>query len=388
MYLLPFQTDFDITMMCMYNCKHCNVDAGNRMNDEMDTDQIKCVLDQLDQIGVSDLSITGGEPLLRKDIFEILDYAGKKKGFKLTLNTNGLLLNESTIKFMEVKCPHIFVAVSLDGYNPETYSLLRRVASEPDRILKKEFDQIVFNLSMLAKSNLQTGVNYTITQNTIEHIYKTYDLIQQIGIKQMLAIKFFPFGAGRRNIDKLEIPYRLWKKFIVAASEKKKNNEYYRGMQISTTCPWEVYLPLFEEGFDREFIERVWDYSTPLKSELYKKYRSLGCHAGITSCAISPNGDIYPCGTISAKFPPFICGNLKVNNLQEVWSNSPVLKSLREINISQMKGHCLKCHLKQICGGGCRARAFTRFNDLTAPDYLCPLQNSFMKGEEYENVCY
>lgn len=388
MHLLPFQTDFDITMLCMYNCKHCNVDAGSRMNDEMNTDQIKSVLDQLDEIGVSDLSITGGEPLLRKDVFEILSYAGDKKGFKLTLNTNGLLLNESVIKFLEIKCPQILIAVSLDGYNPETYSILRRNANDPKRILKPEFEQIISNLSMLVKSSLQIGVNYTVTQSTVENIFKTYDLIQQIGIKQMLAIKFFPYGAGRRNIAELELPYRLWKKFIVAATEKKKNDEYYHGMQISTTCPWEVYLPLLSERYDREFIEEIWDYCTPLKSEFYRKYRSLGCHAGITSCAISPNGDIYPCGTISTKFPPFICGNLKESSLQEIWNNSSVLKSLREIDISQMKGHCLNCHLKEICGGGCRARAFTEYNDLTAPDYLCPLQNSFMKGEEYENVCY
>ncbi|WMJ87608.1 radical SAM/SPASM domain-containing protein [Anaerocolumna sp. MB42-C2] len=373
MVLAPFQVDFDVTMKCMYKCRHCNVAAGEKLNDEMSSEQIKKVLDQLDEVGVSDVSITGGEPLLREDCLELLEYAGKKEGFYLTLNTNGLLLNEEKIKFLEAYCPKINIAVSLDGYNPETYSVLRKSYIEYDKILDQEFFIIVENLKRLVKSKLSVGINYTITHATINNIWKTYEFINGLGIKRMLGIKFFPYGHGRLNREILELNYDEWKDFLVDATAKKSKDDYYHGVQISVTCPWEMYVPLLENGYTEDDVVDKWDYCSPLKSELYRRKRNLGCHAGITSCAISPNGDLYPCGTISSKFPPFVCGNLKEKDLMDIWQNSTVLKKLRNLDISMIEGNCKECKYVELCGGGCRARAFTQFNSLVAQDYLCPL---------------
>lgn len=352
----------------------------------MNTDQIKAVLDQLDAVGVSDLSITGGEPLLRNDALEILKYAAQKEGFKLILNTNGLLVTEKIIGFLEEHCPHILVAVSLDGYNGETYSHLRRSRSRPDEVLNREFNQVLVVLSKLAQSNLNIGVNYTVTRLTIDNFFPTYDLIRSLGVNNILAIKFFPYGAGRRYRDDLELSYDLWEKFMIEMTERKLKDPYYNGLQVSTTCPWEIYLPLLQ-NYKPEIIEQVWKYNSPLKSELYRRNRSLGCHAGVTNCAISANGDVYPCGTISAKFPPFVCGNLKTQSFTEIWRNSPMLRALRALDVNEIEGHCVQCTLKQLCGGGCRARAFAQYLDLRAPDYLCPLQEAYVKGgKRYANV--
>lgn len=369
----PFQVDFDITMKCMYNCKHCNVDAGDPMPDELTTDEIKDILDQLDEAGVSDLSITGGEPLLRPDALEILSYAASKEGFKLSLNTNGLTITDRVISFLEENCPNILVAVSLDGYNPDTYSVLRQSADGSGRTLVREFSQVTQVLSRLAQSKLQVGVNYTVTRATVPAFYQTYDMVKGIGIPSMLAIKFFPYGAGRRHEEELELPYSVWAEFLGGMTERRLHDPYFEGLQLSCTCPWEVYLPLLQRGYSEETIERVWGYNSPLKSALYRRDRTLGCHAGITNCAISPNGDVYPCGTISAKFPQLICGNLREQRLLDIWRNSPVFNALRKLDISDMAGHCPECEVKELCGGGCRARAYTRSLDFTAPDYLCPL---------------
>lgn len=375
MFGAPFQVDFDITMRCMYNCKHCNVDAGDPLPDELTTAEIIDILDQLDEAGVSDLSITGGEPLLRPDALEILRHAAAKEGFKLSLNTNGLTITDRVIAFLETHCPHILVAVSLDGYNPETYSVLRRPVDRVSRVLDKEFAQVTAALQRLVASKLKVAVNYTVTNATIPAFYQTYDFIRSLGVPNLLAIKFFPYGAGRRHEAELELPYPVWADFLAGMTDRRLHDPYYAGLQLSCTCPWEVYLPLLQRGYAEATIEEVWGYNSPLKSALYRRDRSLGCHAGVTNCAISPNGDLYPCGTISAKFPALICGNLREQRLLDIWKQSPVLNTLRQLDISEIKGYCNQCEVKELCGGGCRARAYTRSLDFTAKDYLCPLHS-------------
>lgn len=372
MFVAPMQVDFDITLQCMYKCSHCNVSAGEKLNNELTTEEIFKIIDELDNIGVSDLSITGGEPLIRKDCLEILKYAANKDAIVLTLNTNGLLVDENVIQFLEENCKNINVCVSLDGYDSKTYSVLRKNKNDLNDSMEKQFDLVKKNLILLANSKLECGVNYTITKATLPNIYKTFDFIESLGIKRMLAIKFFPYGYGRQNRDELELSYEEWKKFIYDLYLLKKQGKY-RNLQISVTCPWEVYLPSKQLNISEDDVHDLFYYNSPLESQLYRRSRDLGCHAGITSCAISPNGDVYPCGTISSNFSPFICGNLRVDNMLDIWNKSPLLNSLRKLKLHELDGNCNECDLAHLCGGGCRARAFTEFNKLIAKDYLCPI---------------
>lgn len=372
MFSAPFQVDFDITMNCMYRCKHCNVAAGELLHDEMTTEQIFNVLDQLDELGISDVSITGGEPLLRSDCLEILKYAASKIGFFLTLNTNGLLITQEVIEYLQKNCPHINVCVSLDGFDPVSYSILRQRKHNHQEILEKEFYKVKESLTLLSKSGLRCCVNYTVTKATLPNFIQTYNFIKSLGINNVLAIKFFPYGYGRENREKLELEYSEWKNFLIDLANKK-NNFYYKGIAVSVPCPWEMYLPLLDDNRSIEDVHTIFDFYSPLEVDLYKKDRNIGCHAGITSCAISPNGDLYPCGTISAKFPALVCGNLKEDTLQNIWLNSPLLLQLRKLDISEIEGDCISCKISTLCGGGCRCRAFSEFNSLKAKDYLCPL---------------
>lgn len=373
MVIAPFQVDFDITLDCMYKCRHCNVDAGDKLEDEMTTKEILRIIDQMDEIGISDISLTGGEPLLRADALEIIKYAYDKPGVRLTLNTNGLLVDEEKIKFFKENCPNINIAVSLDGYDTKSYSILRKSKKCPDKILAEEFEIVINNLKLIVKSGLSVGINYTLTEPTLNNFWDTYDFITSLGIKSILAIKFFPYGQGRIHEKQLELSYERWKEFLMDATKKKMNDSHFRGVQISVPCPWEMYIPLLKNGYSIDDVHKIWDYNSPLESEFYKKHRDIGCHAGITSCAISPNGDLYPCGTISSKFPPFVCGNLKRQSFEDIWYNSVVLNNLRSLRAKNLKGECTTCDYLELCGGGCRARAYTKTGDLYEKDYLCPL---------------
>lgn len=380
MVLAPFQVDFDITLDCMYKCKHCNVDAGDKLENELTHEEIITILNQLNDIGVSDVSITGGEPLLRSDCLDILKHAASIAGFNLTLNTNGLLVDEKLIEFLEEKCPNINIAVSIDGHTAETYSILRKSKFNKEKVLVEEFNKVREALMLLGKSRLNVGANFTLTSPTIDNIWDTYKFIKELNINNMLAIKFFPYGQGEIYKNELELSYFSWNEFLIDATDKKINDPYYKGFQISVTCPWEIYMPLLEAGYSIEQVHKIWDYNSPLESELYRKKRNIGCHAGITSCAISPNGDLYPCGTISSKYPPFVCGNLKDQTLEDIWYNSEVLDSLRKLDINELEGECIDCKYVDLCGGGCRARAHTKYSTFTGIDYLCPIHKK--KEEE------
>lgn len=378
MKLLPLQVDFDITMECMYKCKHCNVDAGEKLNYEMNTKEICDTLYQLYELGVSDISITGGEPLLRKDCIEILEYAYNLQGVKLTLNTNGLLLSDNLISYFETNLPNMTIAISLDGYDSNSYSNLRKWKTEPERVLDNEFNTVVNNLRKVAKSKLYCGVNYTVTKTTIANMLKTYDFIKNLGLNYMLMIKFFPFGQGKKFCKELELDYQSWNELLNEVTDLKlRKKEYYSGLQISTPCPWEVYLPLLP-NYSKEQIHEIWNFYSPLEAELYSRQRDVGCHAGITSCAISPNGDVYPCGTISSNYPDFVCGNVLKQSVEDIFENSTFLNELRKIKLCNLKSECMSCDYKSLCGGGCRARAYTKYKDILAPDYLCPI----CKGKE------
>ena len=372
MFSAPFHVDFDITLECTHKCKHCNVDAGNRLDDELSYEEICHVLDEFDDIGVCNISITGGEPLIRKDCIEILKYASRKESFKLTLNTNAVLLSKEVADEIKLINPNLLIAVSLDGYDAESYSILRKVDTNENNTPKNIFDRIIENILYAVEIGLNVSINYTITAATIGNFYKTFEFINGLGIKRMLGIKFFPFGQGEKYASELELDYEVWKAFLIDLFERKKQNDKYKGIKISVPCPWELYLPFYENQENLHEIETYFSYNSPLESQAYSKMRNIGCHAGITSCAVSANGDVYPCGTVSSKFPPCVCGNIRDKSFAEIWKGNNVFDIFREVEMKDIGGKCNECDLVKLCGGGCRSRAYFKYKDIKAPDYLCP----------------
>lgn len=384
MFLSPFHVDFDITLACTHKCLHCNVSAGKRLDDELSFEEICSIIDEFEQIGVCHISFTGGEPLLRSDCVNILEYAASKNSFKLVLNTNGLLLTREFIKRISKFKDDILIAISMDGYDCKTYSNLRKTDELGTPTSESQFNRIIENIQMLIAENIRVTINYTITKLTIGNFYETFEKMNSIGIKGMLGIKFFPFGQGDRYKDILELDYNVWKDFLIELIRKKMSDDKYKGIKISVPSPWELYLPLLEYGYSKEVISKIFQYNSPLETKVYRRNRDIGCHAGVTSCAISPNGDVYPCGTVSSNYPDFIAGNLRKTTMADIWKNSTKLKDFRSIELSLIEGNCGECKISYLCGGGCRARAYFKTKSLLSADYLCPKNQT--KGGSYENI--
>ena len=365
----PFQIDFDITNQCNMNCIHCSTNAGKKHNNELSTFEIKGLIDELYELGLMNITITGGEPFIRKDCLDILKYIHDKRGLIVTIVSNGLLINNEIINFLEKECPKILFVISLDGFDVDSYSILRR--SQNIKYAKSVFNIVTQNLKKLIDSNLTLGINYTITKKTIKNFMRTYYYIRDLGAKNLLAIKFISSGRGKLNEDELELAYEEWSNFLIDITYKKKINKL-SGLHVSITCPWELYLPLIKVGYSISEIEKIWNYQTPLKLKSYSSIRDIGCHAGITNIAISSEGSVYPCGIVS-NYTPLKCGNIRDHSFKNIWNNSEVLNQLRKLNLEDIEGNCTTCEFKSICGGGCRARAYIETNKFTGQDHLCPI---------------
>ncbi|KYK33354.1 MAG: hypothetical protein AYK18_15095 [Theionarchaea archaeon DG-70] len=368
-YRAPLYIDFDVTLACNMKCRHCNVAAHKPLDDELSLTEIKALIDEMFNIGVYDLSITGGKPLMRKDWKEILLHTHQYSSWRLTLNTNGILWNEADVAFVSENVPHFLIAVSFDGHTPETYGILRRTPAGKPAV--KEFEKAIKTLKLLMEYGAQVALNYTITKKNMEYFIDAVRFAHDLGVG-MLGIKFFPYGRGQAHVNELELDYGPWADFLKTLTVLKEEDSVFGAVSISTPCPWEMYLPLMKNGYSEEDVAQIWDYESPLMNENYRQLRDLGCNAGITSCAISPDGAVYPCGTVSAKIPAVYCGNIRENGLLHVWETSLFLKKIRELKLSQIEGHCQDCEFKTLCGGGCRARAIVQGGTLTAPDMLCP----------------
>ncbi len=370
-YVAPFAIDFDITLKCNQKCLHCNVAGGEKSEDEMSTEEIKTLIQEFYDIGVYDVAITGGEPLMRDDWREIVEHACTRGPWKIVINTNGILWSESDMQFVAEHCPDLQIVVSLDGHTPEVYGILRRGPdSNPN---PRTFDTVVENLKKMHDYGLLTNVNFTITRLNQKYLSDTIEFARTLNTRGFLGIKFFPYGRGRHNLDDLEIPYNDWKNLLLNLTQRKESDSSLDHLTISVTGPWEYYLPLLTHGYSVEDIERIWDYITPLSSEIYRSMHDIGCKAGVTTCALSPNGNVFPCGTVSARVPGLFCGNAREKGFSEVWKNSQMFHCLRNLQLSDLRGACVECRFKEICGGGCRSRAFVQRNDLRDPDPLCPL---------------
>lgn len=366
----PLYVDFDVTLACNMKCTHCNVAGFEPLDNELSLQEVQALIDEMFDIGVYDLSITGGEPLMRKDWKEILLHTHQYPAWKLVLNTNGTLWSEEDVKFVAENLPYFLISVSIDGNTPETYGILRRTPSDNPAV--NHFEKAMETVHLLKEYGAAVALNYTITKKNIEYFLDTAEIASDLGLT-ILAIKFFPYGRGMAHIDELELDYKTWSDFLRTVTTLKEEGDGAQTAALSTPCPWEVYMPLLTEGYSVEDVERIWNYESPLRNDYYREMRELGCNAGITTCALSPDGSVYPCGTVSARIPAVYCGNTREGGLLHVWETSPFLKRLRELKLSRIEGHCQECEFNTLCGGGCRSRAIVHGGDMTACDPLCPL---------------
>jgi len=273
----PFLVVWDWTHGCNLKCKHCYINADKKLDDELATRDAKKLIDELADCGVVALSFAGGEPLIRLDFFEVASYA-KKKGFHVSLATNGTLITQKVAKKLK-KVGVDYIEISLDGAKAETHDNFRGIPG----VFKKTLEGIRNCL----KTGLYTCIATTVTKSNFEEIPEIYELAKKLGVQFLIFFNFIPSGRGK-NISNQDI-----------TPEERENllNFIYEKMisgskpQVMCTAP----------QFGRVCMQKGTAVPTHFfTQEVIGKYAELcefigGCGAGRLYCSIEPNGDVQPC---------------------------------------------------------------------------------------------
>ncbi len=339
----PFQVVWDVTYACNLHCKHCYATAGKALDDELTTDEALEVIDKLDRLGVTVIAFSGGEPLVRKDIFELTEYAAEK-GIYVAMATNGTLITENVARKMKESGVG-YVQISLDG---------RKETHDKFRGIKGCYDRAVEGIRNAVKAGLFVNVSMTVTKYNYQDVEHVVRLCEELGVNWFMHYNFIPTGRGR-EIAKADITPEQREELLKYLYQKNQGSN----ISLLSTAPQFARIALQCEGS----IIPTHFYNVETGNRLRELAEFIGgCGAGRFYFAIRANGDIQPC-----VFFPLKVGNVREDDLEDLWLHNHVFEDLRDKNIIEGCGSCI---YRYVCGG-CRARAYNYFGDYLKPDPGC-----------------
>ncbi len=330
----PFLISWNLTRRCNLRCPHCYLDAdqldGGR--GDLSTAQALAVVAQLgDFCPGAMLILTGGEPLLREDIWQVAA-AAEQRGLMVVLGSNGTLLNAELIPRLKTS-GFQGVGVSLDSIDPQTHDRFRGLPGAWERTLAA--------VDEMRRQGMEFQMQFTVTRGNYEEIPRLIELAADRGARAANVFFLVCTGRGQRMSDITPRQYEEMLQYLVRAEETYKG----RTMVRARCAP--------------HFLRLVADADPD--SELMRGATS-GCIAGTGYFRITPEGDVTPC-----PYMPGSLGNLLERPLAEIWNRDDTLSSLRA---PVYHGACADCEHHAVCGG-CRARALSATGDLMGADPWC-----------------
>ncbi|MFW5989686.1 MAG: heme b synthase [Desulfosudaceae bacterium] len=335
---------WETTRNCNLSCQHCRASARHgSFSGELDTTASLRLLDQIARAGSPIVILTGGEPLLRPDIFEIAGY-GTELGLKMVMAPNGTLITEQNARQMK-ESGIDRISVSLDGATAESHDRFRGVAGA--------FEGALAGAELARKAGVEFQINTTITRNNMDEIPAIMKLAEQSGAVAHHIFLLVPTGRGKE----------LAEQAITAADYENTLNWFYdqrrtSGLQLKATCAPQYYRILRQRA-RRENI-KISFQSHGLDAV------TRGCLGGVGFCFISHRGVVQPCGFLELN-----CGDVTVDPFDRIWEESVIFQNLRDYD--NLKGKCGLCEYRAVCGG-CRARAYEATGDYLAEEPLCAYQ--------------
>lgn len=346
----PFQVVWDVTYACNLHCKHCYATAGKPWNDELTTEEAKRAIDIFDRAGVTIIAFSGGEPLVRPDIMELVRYAADK-GIYVAMATNGTLITKKKAK--EMKDAGVqFVQISLDGIDAETHDEFRGV--------KGAFDKTVQGIKNSVAEGFFVEISTTVTRYNYKQLPDIIQFGEDLGANWFMAYNFVPTGRGKEIFEMDLSPDEREEAIKMLWGELRKG----RKINVLSTAPQFARVALQHEEGESQKVVPTHFYNPKLAGQLVDLAEFIGgCGAGRFYMSMRANGDLQPC-----VFFPLKVGNILEDDFEELWKKNEVLSNLRNKDI--LEGFCGKCDYRYYCGG-CRARAYAYTGDYLAPDPGC-----------------
>ena len=340
----PRLVAWEVTRRCNLSCIHCRASAEcGPYPGELDTGKCLQVLDQIAHVGQPIIILTGGEPLLREDIFELSRY-GAKLGLRIVMATNGTLITPGAAERMK-SSGIMRVSISLDGPDAKAHDAFRKVPGA--------FEAALAGIQILKQAGMEFQINTTVTRMNIQSVEEMLQLAIELGAAAHHLFLLVPTGRAREMAEQ-EIDARGYEELLHWFYRQAKQVSIH----LKATCAPHYYRILRQEAHQQG--EKV----------NFEKYGldavSRGCLGGTGFCFISHEGIVQPCGYLELN-----CGNLNQSPFNVIWDESEIFNNLRDF--AAYKGKCGYCEYLKFCGG-CRARAYEASGDYLAEEPLCLYQ--------------
>lgn len=364
-HLLQFSKDkkpvvvWNTTKRCNLKCVHCYAFAegeGLRKN-ELTTDEGKRLIDELALFGVPVILFSGGEPVLRKDLPELIDYA-VKKGMRAVISTNGTLITEDTARtFAQFSLSYI--GVSLDGIDEVNDSF---------RGVRGAYGKAIAGIRNAKKAGIKVGLRFTINKRNFEEIPRIFDLIEEEQIQRVCFYHLVYAGRGSKLVEE-DLTHEETRRVVDYIMDRTKDF-FNTGREIEVLTvdnhadgPY-VYLRLLKEDAAR--AQEV--YELLMMNE--------GNASGVGIACIDEEGNVHA----DQFWRHYSFGNVRQRPFGEIWmdTTNELMAQLKEKK-KFVKGRCAQCKWLNICGGNFRVRAEAVSGDIWGDDPQCYLSDEEIK---------
>jgi len=345
---------WNITRACNLKCVHCYNDSGAcKADDELSTDEAKGVLDDLVQFGVPSVLFSGGEPLMRLELFELIGYA-VERGMRAVISTNGTLITTEMAK--RIKQHGVsYVGISLDGIGP---------VNDRFRGVTGAFERAVAGIKNCQDAGVRIGLRLTLTGKNVQDLESLFDFFEAEQIERACFYHFVPSGRGGTMADEDLTHAQTRDAVEMILAKTKLYKQAGRTTDILTVDNHVdgvyLYLKLRQEDLKR--ADEVWKLLTWNGGGMYSSGVGIG--------GIDFHGKVHP----DQFWWHYDLGDVRDRPFSEIWmdTSDPLLGGLKDRR-SHIKGRCRLCQFFDACGGSLRVRADLHFGDPWAPDPACYL---------------
>ncbi len=359
----PFSVVYNLSNVCNLKCKHCFQRAGEPLTDEISDKRKLEVVKELGEAGVSSITFSGGEPLMYPCFFDALKIA-KSYNIFVSIDTNGTLIDrDMALKLRENGLD--YAQVSIDGVNPQTHDEFRGVEGSWEKAV-----QAVKNLNEVG---VVTAVGVTLHKYNIDEVFELIDFAQELKAHRVVVFPIIPVGRAEEILEYDIDPRTRWK-FYKELAEKIDTTS----IDIVCETPhFEIITSQIKKAKKEDYkpvdglcFPITTFFNASVKNAIVRPFLSIfgGCPAGRYYCNIQPNGIVSPC-----MFSPYepVAGNVRERTFMDVWDNSELFNNLRDA--TPIRERCKNCKYYKVCGGGCRAYAYSTTKDPLGPDKSCSL---------------
>lgn len=350
---------WNMTNRCNLRCKHCYIEAEDRkFVDELTTEEAREFIRDLADMKVPVLLFSGGEPLLRKDIFE-LGCLAAESGLRPVISSNGTLITDEVARRIR-EAGFQYVGISIDGA-PATHDEFRNKAGA--------FEEAMEGIRACLRQGVKTGIRFTVNKSNQKDLPEILDTVAREGIPRFCMYHLVYAGRGEEMMGLDTTPNE--KRQILDLLIEKTLDLHARGV--------EVEILTTDNHADGMYLR---NYIQQHRAERAGEVRQLlemhgGCSAGTKFANVDPRGNVHPCQF----WQDYSLGNIREKSFSQIWNGDDELLVKLRNKPEHLQGKCGRCTYKSLCGG-CRIRARVVHGDLWAEDPACYLTENEIRGEE------